>query len=36
VSENHGGVVEARFDEGDDAHFEPSLQAPMAGLLAES
>ena len=34
ASANHRGVVEARFDEGDDAHFEPALRALIAGLLA--
>ena len=34
ASDNHRGVVEARFDEGDDAHFEASLRALIAGLLA--
>jgi AcrR family transcriptional regulator len=33
ASENVRGVVEARFDEGDDAHFEASLRALIAGLL---
>jgi AcrR family transcriptional regulator len=35
ATENHRGVVEARFDEGDDAHFEASLRALIAGLLLD-
>ncbi|MCU1461832.1 MAG: tetR1 [Acidimicrobiales bacterium] len=31
---NHRGVLEARFDEGDERHFEPALRALLAGLLA--
>ena len=34
ASDNHRGVVEARFDEGDDALFEPALRALIAGLCA--
>lgn len=34
ASENLRGVVEARFDEGDDAHFEASLRALITGLLS--
>ena len=28
------GIAEGRFDEGDDAYFEPALRALIAGLLA--
>lgn len=31
---DHLGVVEARFDTGDDKHFGPALRALIAGLLA--
>lgn len=34
ASENLRGVVEARFDEGDEIHFEAALRALIAGLLA--
>jgi AcrR family transcriptional regulator len=34
ATENHLGVVEARFDEGDELHFEAALRALVAGLLA--
>ncbi len=34
VSENHLRLMEARFDEGDDAHFEPALRALIVGLQA--
>jgi hypothetical protein len=27
------GVIRARFDDGDELHFEPGLRALMAGLL---
>ena len=31
---NHMGMAEARFDDGDNAHFEAALRALIAGLLA--
>lgn len=34
ASENHRGVVEARFDDGDEAHFPAALRALISGLLA--
>lgn len=34
ASANHRGVVEARFDEGDDIYFEAALRALISGLLA--
>lgn len=34
ASPNHRAVVEARFDDGDDANFEPSLRTLVDGLLA--
>jgi AcrR family transcriptional regulator len=36
ATENHIGIVEARFDEGDEIHFEAALRALIAGLLAKS
>ena len=36
ASENQRGIAEGRFDEGDDAYFEPALRALIAGLLAEN
>jgi len=33
ASANHRGLVEARFDEGDEMYFEPSLRALVSGLL---
>jgi len=30
---NQRGILEARFDAGDEAHFEPALRALIAGLL---
>jgi TetR/AcrR family transcriptional regulator, tetracycline repressor protein len=33
ASDDHRGVLEARFDEGDELHFEPALRALIAGLL---
>lgn len=34
ATSDHRGVLEARFDEGDELHFEPALRALVAGLLA--
>lgn len=34
ASSNHRGVVDARFDEGDERYFEGSLRALIAGLRA--
>ncbi len=34
ASPEHHGIVTARFDEGDDEHFERGLRALVAGLLA--
>jgi AcrR family transcriptional regulator len=34
ASDNHHGVVEGRFDEGDSAYFEAALRALITGLLA--
>jgi len=36
ASPEHHGIVTARFDEGDDEHFERGLRALVAGLLAWS
>jgi AcrR family transcriptional regulator len=33
ASEHHRRLVEARFDEGDEENFEPSLRALVAGLM---
>jgi AcrR family transcriptional regulator len=33
ATENHRGIVEARFDAGDTAYFEAALRALIAGLL---
>jgi AcrR family transcriptional regulator len=33
ASRNHRGVLDARFDDGDDRYFEPALRALIAGLL---
>lgn len=34
ASENHRGIIEGRFDPGDDDYFEAALRALVAGLLA--
>jgi AcrR family transcriptional regulator len=34
ASAHHVDLVEARFDSGDDAHFEPTLRSLIDGLLA--